>query len=335
MDNQALAPIHSPSRDIRLNRISREGISAQVLRDYLAHQTAASEDTARYGLKRIAVDLGIMKDGSRIEDVEWHTITASDFTELLYLWSEKEKRQKKGKDELAASSMKRYLSALRGLSRVCFTNGTMTGDQYSHIKEVKFPKGANNAGRGMRVDRSYQKQLLDCCMEDDRVQGLRDAAMLAILFGTGIRRAEAASLKDSDFDILTGEFKVVVKGGNIENGFTSAWALPYIQQWLELKAAYGMAGGHILRRVLRGGKITPNGLTGQGVWYLFQQRSMMAGLPFKVAPHDARRTMATEMIEEYGELVAQRVLRHKSLDTTRIYDKRGDDLVKNIMAGRK
>lgn len=328
MDNQALVPVRTDSRLVRLGRLrqtARDGVSAKLLREYFGHQTTASEETVRYAFKRIALDLGIMTDGSRIEDVEWQMITAEDFSELMYLW----------RDNLASSSVRRYLSALRGLSRVCFLNGVMSGEQYSRIDEVKLPKGANNAGLGMRVERVFQKQMLDSSMEDDRIQGLRDAAMLAILFGSGIRRAEAASLKDSDLDLVTGEFTVVVKGGNKEIGYMSSWAMPYIRQWIELKAMHEMAGGHILRRVLRGGKITPDGLTGQGVWYLFKERSKLAGLPFVVAPHDARRTMGTEMIEEHGELIAQRVLRHASLDTTRIYDKRGDDVVKNIMAERK
>ena len=56
----------------------------------------------------------------------------------------------------------------------------------------------------------------------------------------------------------------------------------------------------------------------------------MAGIPFIVRPHDARRTMGTQMIEEHGELVAQRVLKHANLSTTRIYDKRDDSMVKSI-----
>jgi site-specific recombinase XerD len=45
--------------------------------------------------------------------------------------------------------------------------------------------------------------------------------------------------------------------------------------------------------------------------------------------------MGTEMIKEHGELIAQKVLGHASLDTTRIYDKRGDDVLRKIMSERK
>lgn len=302
------------------------GISEQVLRDYFSAQSLVSEKATRLTFRRIAAELGILTESARIEDVAWHTITASDFSELIYLWRER----------VGTVSVRRYLSALRGLSRMCFLNGMMSGDVYARIKEVKLPKGSNIAGRGMRVERAYQKKLIDSCLADERVQGVRDAAILAVLFGSGIRREEAASLTESDINLAAGELRLKVKGGNSVVRFLSAWAIPYVQDWLEIKALkLERKGGFVFVRINKSGVISEDRLSGSGVYYLFEQRSIKAGLPFLVRPHDARRTMGTEMIEQEGELIAQRVLGHKSLDTTRIYDKRNDDVLRNIMAGRK
>lgn len=302
------------------------GISEQVLRDYFSAQSLVSEKATRLTFRRIAAELGILTESARIEDVAWHTITASDFSELIYLWRKR----------VGTVSVRRYLSALRGLSRMCFLNGMMSGDVYARIKEVKLPKGSNIAGRGMRVERAYQKMLIDSCLADERVQGVRDAAILAVLFGSGIRREEAASLTESDINLAAGELRLKVKGGNSVVRFLSAWAIPYVQDWLEIKALkLEKKGGFVFVRINKSGVISEDRLSGSGVYYLFEQRSIKAGLPFLVRPHDARRTMGTEMIEQEGELIAQRVLGHKSLDTTRIYDKRNDDVLRNIMAGRK
>lgn len=316
--NTAIAPA-------RNGNIRRGGISDNIIRDYFSYQSASSEETIRLALRRMAAELGILPASARIEDVEWHNIKPSDFSDLMYAWRER----------LRSVSVRRYLSALRGVCRTCFFAGTMSGDEYARIREIKFPKGTNRVGRGMRVERKYQKKMLDSCMEDDRIQGVRDAAILAILFGTGIRRAEAASVRECDIDILIGQLIVTVKGGNTEPRYIAAWALPYIQHWIEVKSKMGRGDEFLFVGITKGGRITDRQLTGRGVLYLLEERSIKAGLPFLVRPHDARRTMGTEMIEEHGELIAQRVLGHSSLNTTRIYDKRSDSVIKDIMSERK
>lgn len=309
-----------------VGRLRRGGVAERVLRDYFSYQTKASEYTVRSILKNIANDLGVLGQSGRIEDVEWWHIKAEDFSELMFHW----------RGRLSVVTMRRYLSALRGLSRQCFLNNLMDGDSYARIREVKLPKGVNRAGKGICVDREDQGELLYSCMVDERIaRGLRDAAMIGLTFGSGIRRAEAASLKDGDIDLETGRMRVVVKGGDTVTRYVSAWALPYIKEWIEYKTLHEVAGSFILTRVYKNGRVGRDGLTGSGLFYLFEQRSKDAMIGFLVRPHDARRTMGTEMIKEHGELVAQRVLGHASLDTTRIYDMRDDDLIKNIMAGRK
>lgn len=327
-DNRSVAVITGEnSKSVGRSRLHSPGISAQALRDYFSHQSATSRYATRLTFKRIAADLGILTESGRIEDVEWGTITAADFTYLIDLWRER--------DKIHSTSIRRYLSALRGLAGVCFLNKSMDGDTYARIKMVKFPRGANIGGRGMCVERAYQKALLDNCVNDNRIQGVRDAAMLAILFGTGIRREEAISLTQADIDFVSCEIRVKVKGGNSVSRFLSAWAIPYIKNWLECKALHGKGGGHILVGINKSGVISSKKLNGRSVLRLLEERSIKAGLPVLVRPHDARRTMGTEMIKEHGELIAQKVLGHASLDTTRIYDKRGDDVLRKIMSERK
>jgi len=88
-------------------------------------------------------------------------------------------------------------------------------------------------------------------------------------------------------------------------------------------------------RIDKGNSISSDKLTGSGILYLLEQRSIKANLPFLMRPHDARRTLATEMIEQHGEFIAQRVLGHSDPSTTRIYDMREENVLREIMSSRK
>lgn len=297
---------------------------AQVLRDFMAGFAPTSRVTMRYALRRIAADLGMLAtDGDRIEDVGWHTIKAGAVSELLYIWRE----------QLDVSTIRLYMHALRGVARACFIRGMMPADEFALLGEIKLPRGRNKAGRGRAIEQRYKTELLRDCMNDERVQGVRDAALIALLFGSGIRRAEAASLLDENLDLDEGELRVRVKGGDYVVRYLAAWALPYLKAWRDVRRSNGFHSGPYLSRIWKGGKLSNNAMQGRSLFYLLEYRSKRAGLPFLVRPHDARRTVGTEMLSTHGELIAQKVLGHADLSTTRIYDKRSDEVVKRIFSG--
>lgn len=296
----------------------------QVMRAFLTGFAQSSRVTMRYALRRISEDLGILPESGDIEEVPWHTVNAYSLNELLFEWREK----------INASTIRLYMHALRGIARSCYINGLMPADQYSLLREVKLPRGQNRVGRGRAVERRYREALLASCMNDGRVHGIRDAALIAMFFASGVRRAELASLADEDLDIEAGEMRVRVKGGHVVKKYLAAWAIPFLQQWRDVRRARGRNGGPFFCRIYKGGGLSGKPLTGRGIFYLLEQRSIIAGLPYRVRPHDARRTLGTEILSEHGELIAQRVLGHANLSTTRIYDKRSDDVIKNIFSAK-
>lgn len=296
---------------------------AQVLRDFMAGFAPSSRITMRYALRRIADDLGMIgAGGGKIENVEWHTIKAGAVSELLYIW----------RDQLDVSTIRLYMHALRGVARACFIRGMMPADEFALLGQVKMPRGRNKVGRGRAIEQKYKAELLRDCMMDERIQGVRDAALIALLFGSGIRRAEAASLLDENLDLDDAEFRVRVKGGDYVVRYLAAWTLPYLKAWRDVRRANELHTGPFLSRIWKGGKITNNAMQGRSLFYLLEERSKRAGLPFLVRPHDARRTVGTEMLSTHGELIAQKVLGHADLSTTRLYDKRSDEVVKRIFS---
>ncbi|MBF6615485.1 MAG: tyrosine-type recombinase/integrase [Candidimonas sp.] len=296
---------------------------AQVLRDFMAGFAPNSRITMRYALRRVADDLGMIGcDGAPIEHVQWNTIRAAAVSELLYVW----------RDQLEVGTIRLYMHALRGVARACFIRGMMPADEFALLSQVKLPRGRNRVGRGRAVEQQYKTALLRDCMNDERVQGVRDAALIALLFGSGIRRAEAASLLDENLDIDEGELRVRVKGGDYVVRYLAAWTIPYLKAWRDVRRANELHRGPYLSRIWKGGKVSNTAMQGRSLFYLLEERSKRAGLPFLVRPHDARRTVGTEMLSTHGELIAQKVLGHADLSTTRIYDKRSDEVVKRIFS---
>ncbi|MDU4254413.1 site-specific integrase [Pseudomonas sp.] len=329
-----LQPFQQPSATLQQTYTPQQ--MAQVLREFMAGFAPSSRITMRYALSRAAVDLGMDAD---IDFVPWHTMTAAALSELLFTW----------RGQLDTSTIRLYLHALRGIARACFIRGMMPAAQFALITEVKLPRGRNKAGRGRAVEVVYRDALLRDCMADERVQGVRDAAIIALLFGSGVRRAEAAGLLDENLDLDEGVLKVRVKGGDYASRYLSAWALPFLKAWRDVRRANDMHRGPFFCRIFKGGKLksgrikTKGGeyksmnaaLYGRTLYALLEERSKRAGLPFLVRPHDARRTLGTEMLTEHGELIAQKVLGHADLSTTRIYDKRSDEAVKAIFRERQ
>jgi len=299
-------------------------IMRQVYRRFVAPLAPSSRMTIKYALSRMADGLGILPVDGDLEVLPWHTVTADQFSDLMIALQ----------GELEPPTIRLYMFALRGITRACFIAGLMPAAQFALIKEVKMPRGRNQIGRGRMVEDRFLKAVLKCCREDERVQGVRDAALIALIFGSGVRRAEAASIDHGSIDLREGEFRVRTKGSKWVLKYLQAWAIPFIEEWLAVRRQEGLTGGAVFTSIVKGGRITRKRLTGRGIFYILEERSKLAGLDFHIRPHDGRRTLGTKMIEEHGELFAQRVLGHADLSTTRIYDKRADSVIKQVFKSR-
>lgn len=292
----------------------------KAYRSFMSSFSASSRITMKAALARAADDLGWEDHSDRLELMPWHTLTSDDLASLKSTWE----------DQIVESTISLYMHALRGMARACLTHRLMSSDQYVLLRTVRVPRAKNEVGRGRAIVDKYRLALMKNCMDDERIQGVRDAALIALLFGSGIRRAEAASLADEKIDTEEGEIQVVAKGKKRVVRYLAAWAIPYVCAWRDVRQANNFHKGDFFNRIYKGGRLCEKGLTGRGIYKILEQRSIKANLPFLVKPHDARRTLATQMIEEHGELVAQKVLGHSSLSTTKIYDKRADNVIKTI-----
>ena len=147
----------------------------------------------------------------------------------------------------------------------------------------------------------------------------RDYAMLAMLFGCGLRRSELAGLQVDDVQMRQGHWAIVDmigKGGHIRTVPIPAWVKDALDEWA---ARAGITQGRIFRAIGRAGKVWGKGVSQNVVWYVVKTCCERAGLQH-IAPHDLRRTCAKLCHSSGGELEQiQFLLGHASVQTTERY----------------
>lgn len=145
--------------------------------------------------------------------------------------------------------------------------------------------------------------------------GLRNRALMAVMYGAGLRLAEALALKPSDINYDEGEVRVLCgKGQKDRNAGIDDGALGHVVRWVDRRKALGIRGRVLLCR-LDGGPLDP-----RYVRAMMRRSAERAGIDKRVHPHGLRHTHAVEL-EQAGFTVSeiQDQLGHGSLNTTSIY----------------
>ena len=291
---------------------------------YLSRFTKSTRNTVQYVLSRIALDFGIETES--IHNVPWDRIKESHVIKLFEFW--------RNESALEASTQATNSYILRGLLRTLAKYELYPLNELNHILELRVKTPPRGSSKGRSLSATDIEHLIQSCLTDQRtVIGLRDSALLALLLGSGIRRAEVARLTIKSIDLASGTLNVMVKGGHRATRYITGKAIPHLERWINYRLQQGKSQQlPLFSRISKSGQVLDTALTGRGVFYILEQRSIKANLPFHVRPHDCRRTLATELLSEHGELVAQKVLGHARLETTKIYDMRSDQHVRHIMS---
>jgi integrase len=153
----------------------------------------------------------------------------------------------------------------------------------------------------------------------DSTRGLRNRAMLALLIGCGLRRAELLNLKFEDLQVREEHWVIADlsgKGGHIRTVPVPTWVKNAVDCWA---ASAGLSIGRVFRAIDRFGRVWGEGLTDKVVWLIVRQAALKIGVP-QLAPHDLRRTCARLCYLGGGELEQiQFLLGHVSVQTTEQY----------------
>lgn len=224
-------------------------------------------------------------------------------------------------DRYAPATANKHLAALRGALKAAWRLGMVGTDDYLRAVDLR-PVSGSRLPAGRDVEAAELAALLRCCGSDHSPAGVRDAAVVALAYLSGARRAELVSLHVADVELDPPALRVVGKGGKQRLVPLSPTAAPFLAAWLELR---GTSSGPLFCPISRGGTLRlGRPLTGEAVRQLLRRRALAAGVA-AISPHDLRRTYAGDLLDAGADLPAvQQLLGHASPATTSRYDRRGD-----------
>ena len=218
---------------------------------------------------------------------------------------------------LAASTINLRLAAVRRLAFEAADTGLLSPELAAGIHRVPGAKRIGvKLGNWLTAE---QSRALLAAPDTTSLMGRRDRAILAILFGCGLRRAEAAKLSLSDLQMREDHWAfvdLIGKGRHIRTVPVPGWVKTSIDEWT---AAAAITGGRLFRCVTRFGSVWGAGITEKVIWHVVKRHAATAGIQ-NLAPHDCRRTCARLCHVAGGELEQiQFLLGHRSVETTERY----------------
>ncbi len=139
--------------------------------------------------------------GSDADSYLWETITYRESLSVRLALAERYK----------PLTTNRMLSALRGVLKAAWLLGLIDADSYQRAAAVPNVRSSDLLS-GRALETTEIVKLFTCCAEDPTPKGARDAAMLTVFYGCGLRRGELAKLDVQDFDPIDGSLVVNGKG---------------------------------------------------------------------------------------------------------------------------
>jgi integrase/recombinase XerD len=210
-----------------------------------------------------------------------------------------------------ASSIARTLSAVRSFHRFLLAEGDIDHDPAASIVHPTVPRGLPRP-----ISVAQALKLLQA-PRADTAAGIRDRAILELLYGSGLRISELVGLDVDDLDLEGGSVRVLGKGGrerDVPVGRIGREALDaYIRRSRPSLASNRSRGALFLNA--RGGR-----LTRQGCADVLSKHVKAAGIRRRVTLHTLRHSFATHLLEGGADVrVVQELLGHRSVATTQIY----------------
>jgi len=223
---------------------------------------------------------------------------------------------------LAPASVNATLAALRGVATAAWNLGLLGVEDLARIKAVK-PVRGESVPAGRAVAAGELRALVETCGRDPGLAGPRDAALIALLYVGGLRRAELAALQLADYDPEAAA--LIVRAGKGHKGRTvpvEAGAAAALADWLVLR---GPRPGALFRRVNKHDQLWGDGLSAQAVYAILRKRAAEADLSKPVSPHDLRRTFVSDLLDAGADIATvQKLAGHANVTTTSRYDRRGE-----------
>lgn len=225
-------------------------------------------------------------------------------------------------DGYAPKTINAILAAVRGVATAAFNMYQLDGDDLERIRGVKMVRGSRLKS-GRIVPAGELSSLIYTCISDEGPAGIRDIAIIGILYICGLRRSEAAALSFRDVNVENREIRLIGKGNKERKVFMDSGTQAALSDWITLRGDWP---GTLFCRILKSGKVVQNtSMTDQAIYGVLTKRWKQAGTP-ALTPHDFRRTFISSLLAKGVDLLTvQRMAGHSDPRTTSGYDLRPEE----------
>lgn len=254
----------------------------------------------------------------------------------------------------APATANKMLSALRQTLKQAWLLGQMTAEDYYRAVELE-PVTGETLPAGRELSQGELKALIEACQADTTPAGIRDAAIIGMMYAAGLRRDELVSLSLSDYDPDTGKLVLTGKRNKQRTAYITNGADHALNDWVAIR---GSKAGALFVEVNKSGKVlierqamivkpfrkvggvdVPNkkagqtifrggALTSQAIYNMLQKRAEEAGVR-SFSPHDLRRSFISHLLDKGADIATvAKMAGHANVQTTARYDRRSEDAKK-------
>ncbi|MGD0861927.1 MAG: tyrosine recombinase [Candidatus Limnocylindrales bacterium] len=230
---------------------------------------------------------------------------------------------------LRPTTLRRRAAALRGFYRFCYLEGRVATDLATHFDLPRQPRLLPEVLTVAEVDGLLASRT------DATPVGLRDRALLELLYASGLRISEAVGLDRDDLSLEEGLVRVIGKGdrerqvpvGEVALGWLRRYIAEARPGWLA-RASEPRGHGGPLFLSERGAR-----LDRRRAWEMIVAAARSMGLQDGVSPHTLRHSFATHLLEGGADLrIVQELLGHANISTTQLYTHLTGERIKDVYA---
>jgi integrase/recombinase XerD len=279
------------------NLASSPGDALRLFLEYLAVEKGLARNT----ILAYSRDLGKLLDFIKKEKLAWPGIGEEAIVRFVH---------QESRAGLSARSMARLVSSLRSFFKFLILSGFTKKNPATQLSTPSTWLALPKVLTIKEVEELFRAP------DEKEPQGLRDRAMLEVLYGSGLRVSELVTLRPPDVNLDEGFLICRGKGGKERIVPLGRAACGYVARYLrEARARFETEPSPCLFLTRRG-----KGFTRQGFWKLLKKHAGKAGLAAKISPHILRHSFATHLLERGADLRSvQLMLGHSQITTTQIY----------------
>lgn len=297
-----------------MTKKKKEDLSlARLIRKYLSH-IEVEKNYSKYTIRNYRHYLKFFREWfeGKYKDEYIERLTPEMVQSYrLYLARHEDDKGKR----LSATTQSYYIIALRAFLKYLAKRGIKS----LAPEKVDLPKSESR--RIKFLSRDQVERLLRMPDVKDEL-GLRDRAIMEVLFSTGLRVSELAKLNRDQIDMKSKEFGIIGKGRRARVVFLTDRACEWLKRYLstrddQFKPLWLRYSGKKVEVVTSGESLR---LSVRSIQRMVEKYRKKAGLPIKVSPHVLRHSFATTLLSSGADLRSvQEMLGHKNVATTQIY----------------